>query len=62
MEKLGSWLVDYGKRGPEFLILILLLGGSGVNLSKTDSIGQRINDFHTRLTMVEYRVNQLEEH
>ncbi|AMO56635.1 hypothetical protein GZ77_03485 [Endozoicomonas montiporae] len=52
---------DVKKHGLLYGLLTLVLTVSGVDLGKTDSISNQITSMDKRLTVAEYRINELEE-
>ncbi|WP_066014330.1 hypothetical protein [Endozoicomonas atrinae] len=57
-----GWFMEQGKnQGPMYVLMILLLGGSGLNLNKSDAINQKLSDLNAWRGITEYRINQLEQ-
>jgi len=47
--------------GVTYSLLVVVLAISGVDLGKTDSITTQLSAMNTRLTLVEYRIKEIEE-
>ncbi len=55
-------------QGPMYVLMILLLGGSGLNLNKSEGISQQLRELDTEVGIIsewkavaEYRIDKLEQ-
>ncbi|WP_211831164.1 hypothetical protein [Kistimonas asteriae] len=62
-----EWVMDARKRGPEYMIYLLLLSGAGINVVQTDKVEEKLSavietlgENKTRLTVMEYRMNRVD--
>ena len=54
------WLMNQKQNSPMYVLMLLLLGSSGLNLNKSDSINDKLSDLNAWRGVTEYRINQLE--
>lgn len=53
--------MDLKEHGLLYGLIALVLAVSGVDLGKTDGISNQLSNIDKRLTVIEYRVDELEE-